>query len=476
MQPTDVPLCVDLDGTLILTDLSIESALALLRRNPLYLLPMLWWLLHGRAHFKREVARRVRIDVTHLPCDERVLAWLREIGSSRRRVLCTASDQRIADAVAAEVGCFDEAIGSDGVRNIGGRGKRDELVARYGERGFDYAGNAATDLHVWRAARQAIVVNASPRLLARARRDGDIGIGRVFERERAGWRIWLRALRPHQWLKNLLVFVAVAGAHRLFELDAALAACAAFVAFSLCASSAYVLNDLFDLDADRRHPHKRLRPFAAGRLPLVAGLVASPLLALAAFALAWLALPPAFSVILFAYFATTLAYSLFLKRVVALDVLVLAALYTLRVFAGAAAVPVEVSPWLLALSMCLFLSLAMVKRHAELHRIAAGSGTAAAGRAYRVAHLPAVRRIGEAVGYAGALVLLLYVDSTRSAMLYRQPAWLWLLGPLLAFWIHRVWRLARNGAMHEDPVVFALTDRISLVVLALFALVIALAI
>lgn len=476
MQDADIPLCVDLDGTLIRSDLSLESVLALLRRNPLQLLPMLWWLLRGRAHFKREVARRVTLDVSHVPQDARVLAWLREIGSSRRRVLCTASDQSVADAIAAATGCFDEAIGSDGARNIGGRGKRAELVARYGERGFDYAGNAATDLHVWRAARQAIVVNASAGLLQRVRRDAAIELGLVFAQEGGGWRVWLRALRPHQWLKNLLVFVAIAGAHRLFEWDAALAAGIAFVAFSLCASSAYVLNDLFDLDADRRHPSKRLRPFAAGDLPIAGGLLASPLLAMAAFALALLCLPPAFAVILLAYFVLTLAYSLFLKRVVAVDVLILALLYTLRVVAGAAAVPVEVSPWLLALSMCLFLSLAMVKRHAELYRIAAGRGTAAAGRGYRTAHLPALRWIGECAGLAGALVLLLYVDSTHSAMLYRQPMWLWLLAPLLAFWIHRVWRLARRGEMHEDPVVFALTDRVSLGVLALFATVIALAI
>lgn len=474
MQDRDLPLCVDLDGTLVRTDLSIEGALALLRRNPLNLFALLAWLLRGRAHFKREVARRTRVNAASLPYDARVLQWLRDVGPSRRRVLCTASDQAAADAVAAEAGCFDEAIGSDGERNLGGRAKRDELVARYGERGFDYAGNAPPDRHVWRSARHAIVVNASPRLLARVRRECDVE--RVFERRGGGWRTWLRALRPHQWLKNLLVFVPIAGAHRIFEPDAAFAAGLAFVAFSLCASAAYVLNDLLDLDADRRHPVKRRRPFAAGDLPVAAGLVAAPLLALAAFAGAILLLPTAFVLALLVYGVTTLAYSLFLKRLVALDVLTLAALYTVRIIGGAVAVPVEASWWLLAFSMCLFLSLAMVKRHAELHRLASGDGAKAAGRGYAVGDLGFVRRLGEGSGYLSVVVLAFYVDSTRSAMLYRHPSVLWLLTPLLLFWIHRVWRLARRGAMHEDPVVFALTDRVSLGVLVVFALVIASAI
>ncbi|MEO6690493.1 MAG: UbiA family prenyltransferase [Dokdonella sp.] len=473
MQDDHVPLCIDLDGTLIHTDLLAESALALLRRNPLYLFCFVAWLIRGKAHLKREIAARAQIDVANLPYDERVLVWLRDTGDSRRRVLCTASDQRLADAVAAHVGGFDEVLGSDGVRNLGGRGKRDVLRGRYGEQGFDYAGNATTDLHVWRHARRVIVANASSTLLRRVRAQCEVE--RVFERRTDGLRAWVRALRLYQWPKNLLVFVAAVAAHRIFEPAALGATALAFVAFCLCASGAYVLNDLFDLDSDRRHPRKRTRPFAAGRLSIAAGLVAAPLLTLAAFAVAS-RLPPRFAFVLALYALTTLAYSLVLKRVVLLDVLVLAALYTLRIVAGAVSIPVEASGWFLSFAMCLFLGLALVKRYAEVQRVATGDGSRIAGRGYRATHLSAIGVSGIVCAALSVGVLGLYIDSTKSAALYSQPHWLWLLLPLLAGWLARVWMLARRGRMHDDPVVFALTDGPSLTVLAGFIAVVAMAV
>ncbi len=473
MQEQDLPLCVDMDGTLIRTDLTVETALELLRRNPLYLFGFLFWLCKGRAHLKREIALRAVIDVANIPYDERVLAWLNDTGDTRRRVLCTASDQRLADAVAAQVGVFDEALGSDGVRNIGGRGKRDALLERYGERGFDYAGNAATDLHVWRHARRAIVVNATPGVVRRARAVCEVE--RVFERRGGGVRAWLAAFRLHQWSKNLLVFVPLLAAHLAFAPLALSNALVAFCAFCLCASAAYVLNDLFDLVADRRHPRKRLRPFASGRLPISAGLVAAPSLTLLAFAIA-ATLSPRFMLVLLVYAITTLMYSLILKRIVMLDVVTLAGLYTVRIFGGAIAVPVELSSWLIAFSMFLFLSLAMVKRYAEVRRVAAAEETHVAGRGYRVDDLSLIQSFGTSSGYLSVLVLAFYINSTKSAQLYRHHELLWLLAPILFYWISRVWLIARRGEMHDDPVVFALTDKVSLGVLALFAVVIFLAI
>jgi 4-hydroxybenzoate polyprenyltransferase len=471
MQEQDVPLCVDLDGTLVHTDLLSESALALLRRNPLYLLLLPVWLLRGKAHLKREIARRVTLDVAHLPYDTRVLALLREAGN-RRRVLCSASDQRLVDAVAAHVGGFDLALGSDGRTNLDGPRKAAALVGRFGERGFDYVGNAAPDLAVWPHAREAIVANADPALLRRLR--GERPVARVLESRPGTARATLRALRPHQWSKNLLVFVAAIAAHRIFDPVALHATALAFVAFCLCASGAYVLNDLFDLDADRRHSRKRARPFAAGRLPIAAGLVAAPLLTLAAFALA-LRLPPPFVLALLLYAATTLAYSFALKRIVIVDVLVLAALYTLRIVAGAVAIPVEASAWFLSFAMCLFLSLAMLKRYAEVRHVAADGHTAVAGRGYHAADLAWIGRSGIAAALVCLVVLAFYIDSTKSAALYRHPHWLWLLLPLLAAWLARVWLLARRGRMHDDPVVFALTDAPSLGVLAGFVATVAMA-
>lgn len=468
MQRHDIPLCVDLDGTLIHSDLLVESAFALLRRNPFYLACFLVWLLRGRAHLKQEIARRARLEVSRLPYDERVLAWLRD-DARRPRVLCSAADQQLAREVAAHVGGFDDVLASDGVRNLGGTRKAELLHARYGQRGYDYVGNAPVDLAVWRHARRAIVANAPAWLLRRVR--ATPMFERAFERRHAGPKAWLRALRVHQWSKNLLLFVPLLAAHRVFDAAAVASTLVAFLAFSLCASATYLVNDLLDLDADRRHPRKRFRPFAAGTLPLVAGLVAAPLLLLAAIVLA-LQLPAGFVAILLAYAATTLAYSFLLKRVAVLDVLTLSALYTLRIIAGGEAIPVEISSWLLAFSLFLFLGLALVKRYAEVERVAAEAGTRLAGRGYQVAHRVPILVAGIASSALGVVVLAFYIDSTKSAELYARPHLLWLLTPLLAYWLARVWRIARAGRMHDDPVVFALTDRVSLGVLAAFVLVV----
>ncbi|MEP6510818.1 MAG: UbiA family prenyltransferase, partial [Dokdonella sp.] len=286
---------------------------------------------------------------------------------------------------------------------------------------------------------------------------------------------WLVALRVHQWPKNALVFVPLGAAHLAFAPKAVISALIAFLAFSLCASGAYVLNDLFDLEADRHHPRKRLRPFACGSLSILSGLVASALLTLAAFAVAS-ALSPRFMGVLLVYAMITLAYSLRLKRAVILDVVTLAVLYTTRIIGGAVAIAVPTSLWLLAFSMFLFLSLAIVKRYAEVHRIAATSETKVAGRGYTVDDLPLIQSLGMATGYLSVLVLAFYINSTKSTELYRHHHVLWLLTPLLLYWISRVWLLARRGGMHDDPVVFALTDKVSLAVLGIFALVIFLAI
>jgi len=460
----DIPLCVDLDGTLLHTDLLHESVLALLRRNPLYLFLLPLWLLRGKANLKRQVALRVRPDVASLPYDARVLELLRDAGE-RPRVLCSASDQSLVDAVAAHVGGFALALGSDGRTNLDRRRKAEALVQRFGERGFDYVGDSAADLDVWPHARLAIAANAPPRVLARLRRLRTAD--RVIAPRAGRWRAVVRALRPHQWSKNLLVFVAAIAAQRILDPAALAAALVAFVAFSLCASGAYVLNDLFDLDADRRHPRKRARPFAAGRLPVWFGLVAAPLLTLAAFALS-MRLPPRFALVLGLYAATTLGYSLLFKRIAVLDVLVLAALYTLRIVAGAVAIPVDASGWFLSFAMCLFLGLALLKRYAEVHRVAADGDARVAGRGYRAAHLAVIGCTGLVCSALAVGVLGFYVESTRSAALYAHPHRLWLLLPLLAAWLWRVWALAWRGRMHDDPVVFALTDLPSLAVFAGF--------
>jgi 4-hydroxybenzoate polyprenyltransferase len=459
----DVPLCVDLDGTLLRTDLFYESLLVLLARNPFHLFLLPLWLWRGKAALKREVASRVTLDMTTLPYDDRVIAVL-AASNRRQRVLCTASDSLFAEQVAAHLGLFDLVLASDGELNLSGKQKAAVLVGHFGERGFDYAGNEAADLHVWRHARRAWVVNASDSLAAAAARECPVETRMALSG--GGVKTWLKAIRVHQWLKNLLVLVPLLASHRFFEAGAVGSALLAFLAFSLCASGVYVLNDLLDLTADRSHPRKRMRPFAAGSIPLPLGILAAPVLTVAGFLLALL-VGPAFALVLAVYYLTTFAYSLRLKRVVMLDVVVLAGLYTIRIIGGAIAIGSVLSFWLLAFSMFTFLSLAMLKRYTELGILLANSKGQASGRGYNVEDLPLIQSLGAASGYLAVLVLALYINSPESLALYHRPQVLWLLCPLLLYWMSRVWVIAHRGEMNDDPVVFAALDRVSQVVLLL---------
>lgn len=468
MHDREVPICVDLDGTLIRSDLLIESALNLVRRNPFYIFRFAGWLWHGKANLKREIARRAAIDVSALPYEQRLLDWLRTEQTQRRKVLCTASDQTLADAVAAHVGTFEAVLASDGQCNLAGSLKSETLCMRYGNGGFDYAGNATPDLHVWQYARHAILVNARPALVRTARRR--FSVERIFEREEHPARACIGALRPHQWLKNLLVFLPLLAAHLVFSPAAVTRSALAFVCFCICASGVYVLNDLLDLEADRRHPRKRLRPFASGALPLHAGLLAAPALAVLAFTLAFV-LSPRFALVLAGYYVLTVGYSFYFKYAPMLDTVVLAALYTIRIMAGAEAIRVGISFWLLAFSMFLFFSLALIKRYTELIGLL-DIGNSRTARGYSVDDLGLIQSLGAASGYLSVLVLALYINSSASAALYRHPQALWLLCPALLYWISRAWLIAHRGAMHDDPVIFAVSDRVSRAILALCALVV----
>ncbi len=466
-----IPLCIDLDGTLLNSDLLLEAAFAQLKQAPLSVRHWPRWLAAGKARLKAEIAARVELDIATLPYNRELLAFLHEQkAQGRTLVLVTASHRQFADRVAAHLNLFDEVLATDGDRNLAGPHKAEVLVERYGERGFDYAGNAAVDLAVWRHTRRALVVNATPPLADQARAVCEVE--RVFAPDDASaWRPWSRALRLHQWLKNVLIFVPLVAGHAWNQPDTLLLALLAFLSFGLCASSVYLLNDLLDLSADRRHPRKCRRPFAAGQLPIVHGIVAIPLLLIAAFGLSLLINPPWFSAVLATYYLFTLAYSLRLKRTLMLDVVVLAGLYTLRIIAGAAAASIEPSFWLLAFSMFLFLSLALVKRYAELWTLREQGDLSASGRGYHVNDLGILQNLGGAAGYLAVLVLALYINSETSRALYGQPMVIWLLCPALLYWISRVWLITHRGEMHDDPIIFALTDTHSRYVLLACALI-----
>ncbi len=362
---TAVPLCVDLDGTLIRSDLLLESALMLVKSNPLYVFRIaLWLLLRGKAALKAEIAKRVVLNPAALPYNTEFVEWLRsEREAGRSLWLCTAANERLAAAVALHLDFFDGVIASDGATNLAGAAKAAQLAEQFGERGFDYCGNERRDLAIWQRARGAIVVHGGRRLERDAGRH--IPILRSFPMQTSTARATLRELRPHQWAKNILILVPLFAAHRAGNLQSLSQALLAVVAFCLCASSVYVLNDLLDLEADRGHPRKSKRPFAAGTLSLAAGLVLAPCLLAAAVALA-IFLPWKFQLVFTTYYTLTLAYSFALKGLAIIDALVLAGLYTLRIIAGAAAVSVPLSFWLLLFAVFLFLSLAFVKRFAEL--------------------------------------------------------------------------------------------------------------
>lgn len=466
------PLCVDLDGTLLRSDILYESLLALLAQNPLFLFLLPLWLLRGKAALKRELAKRVSLPPETLPYDERVLEMLRTT-TQRPRVLCTASDSLLVVPIAEHLGLFEQVLCSDGRRNLAGHRKAETLVDLFGEKGFDYVANGSVDLQVWKHSASAIVVNGSPSLAAAAAKVTEVRD--VLPRAREGVKTWIKALRIYQWMKNLLVLVPVLTAHRFFDMDAIVQGAVAFLAFGLCASGVYVLNDLLDLTPDRVHPRKRLRPFAAGRLPILQGLLAAPLLTLAGFSLA-LVCSWKFALVLVGYYVMTLSYSLKLKRIVMIDVVLLAALYTVRIIGGTVAIEAEMSFWLLAFSMFLFLSLALVKRYGELESALSSGKEKAVGRGYSVNDLPLIQSLGTSAGYLAVLVFALYINSPASTQLYSQPELLWLLCPILLYWVSRVWVVTHRGEMHDDPIVFAATDRASQAVGVLGLLVLLIAI
>jgi len=472
-EPT-LPLVVDLDGTLILTDSLIESALALIRHRPFNVFAIFYWLLRGVAHMKEQIARRAPIDVSSLPYHMNLLLYLRNLSEEGRTlILATGASAAIATQVQDYLQLFEKVFSSDSQANLSGAKKAELLVREFGPGGFDYIGNSAKDMPVWRAARRAMV-SGSPGTIQYALTHLK-NIERVFPWDRPNWRMYSRSLRLYQWLKNLLVILPLMAAHRFDDIPLATSACLAFISFGLCASSVYVLNDLLDLPDDRRHPTKRHRPFASGALALTTGLWMIPVLLCLSVGIALL-LPTSYQSTLAAYFALTLAYSVWLKRFAIVDVIVLAMLFTIRIIAGSAAVALWLSPWLLALSMFLFTSLALVKRYAELVIMRVENGPNARARGYVASDGELLSTIGVACGVVAVLVLVFYITTGTAQLYYGRHEAIWLVCPVLLFWICYIWMTAHRGEMIDDPLVFALRDRMSRGAIGVMAILMLLAI
>jgi 4-hydroxybenzoate polyprenyltransferase/phosphoserine phosphatase len=453
------PLCVDLDGTLVKSDTLVDSLMVLARRHPLAFLRAPLWAIQGKAHLKSQVASLVALDVAHLPYNRPLLDYLRdEHAAGRKLCLATGADRGLALRVAAHLGIFDDVMASDGAVNLTGSNKLQHLEQRFALEGFDYIGNALPDLPLLKSAQRAMVANPDFRLNS-ALQSRNIKVSRKFL-DRSPMPVALsKALRLHQWAKNLLVFLPLLLAHHI-RLASVLVAVTAFFCFSFIASATYIFNDLLDLEADRVHLNKRKRAFAAGDLSVTAGVAISFLLAVLSLTMA-ANLPRKFLIFLLLYLVTTLAYSLVLKRIVLVDVVILSGLYTVRMVAGAAATDTLISPWLAAFSIFFFLSLAMVKRFSELQNLHARGVNPTSARGYLLSDIEQLRSFGTASAYASIVIFALYINGRDVSALYHHPGRMWLITPLMILWVSRVWLLASRGLLDEDPVVFALEDRMS---------------
>lgn len=454
------PLCVDLDGTLVKSDTLFDGLWLLARRRPFELVRLPFWLARGKAALKIEVARRAQLDIARLPYNAVLLRFLQaEHRSGRPLFLTTGADGALAERVSAHLGIFDGVLASDGITNLTHNKKLAVIESRFPV--FDYVGNSTADLPMLARAQQAMVANPTRGLLM-AMRMKRIPIAREFFDRRPLARTVLKAIRLHQWAKNFLLVLPLLLSHNLRSGPIA-AVIAAFFCFSFMASANYLVNDMLDIESDRRHPAKRFRPFASGDLAVSAGMALALILAAASIALLPF-LDRAFAFWLGLYILSTAAYSFFLKRIAIVDVLLLSGLYTLRMLAGGAATGTEISPWLAGFSSFLFLSLAMVKRFSELENLRERGLGATNGRGYLVADLEQIRAFGTASAYAAVLVFSLYITRPDVDDLYQHPTRLWAIVPLLLYWLNRVWLLASRGELDDDPVIFAIRDRISLAI------------
>lgn len=447
---------VDLDGTLTATDTLVESLIQVVKKSPRNLFRIPFWLMSGRAAFKRKVAEHSSFDAVHLPYRQPLIDYLiAEKARGRRIVLATSAHRSIAQGVVDHLALFDQVLCTDDGDNLKGETKLKAIEQHVGA-DFVYAGDSSADLPIWRAAQAAVLVGVSPKVGKAARSCSAIEC--EFFNETPSLKTWARALRIHQWIKNLLLFVPLFTAFSFSELGNLVECMMAFIAFSMAASATYIINDLWDLESDRQHPRKRLRPFSSTSIPIATGLLVSASLLVGAFVIAAF-LPKAFLLLLTLYVAMTTTYSLVLKSYVLIDVLMLSMLYTLRIFAGGAAAEIVVSSWLLAFSMFVFLSLALVKRCSELVSLAAASRESTRGRDYRVGDLAVLWPMGISATISSLVVFGLFINSADTQAHYASPVILWMTTLCLSYWLCRLWIKTARGEMHDDPVVYAIINR-----------------
>lgn len=454
------PLFVDLDGSLVTTDTLWESIALLLRNKPLLLALLPFWLLKGKSIFKSRIADAIIPDASLLPYNQQILDLIRNETGKRAIYLVTAADQRIADAVSTHLGLFTQAIGSQIGRNLRGLNKLEVIRQKAAGKEFEYVGNEKADITIWKECAVSHIVSHSSHFTKISQRA--ISSKSIVYPNYTSYQSYIKAIRPHQWVKNVLVFAPFILAHRSLEIWSAISLLSAFACLSICASSVYIFNDILDIESDRAHPDKKKRPFATASIPIRNGFVILAVFLLAGLGGSILLLPVKFTVVLIGYLLLTTLYTLHLKKLLLVDIVCLSLFYTIRVYLGRHVVDVPISLWFLAFSSFFFLNLAFAKRYIELINTTQNLDDQLKGRGYRACDMPIVLSAGLACGYMSVLVFFLYIaNSPVVDKLYNRPIVLWLFGPILAFWITRVWILANRREVHSDPVLFAIKDKAS---------------
>mgnify|MGYP006158097583 CR=1 FL=1 len=455
------PIIIDLDGTIVHTDMLHENIFSLLAAKPLEILKIPYYLFKGKAYLKKKLALESQLDVTNLPYNYELLDWIKDQKNKGSNVvLCTGSDIIDAKKISDFLGIFDDVIASDGKLNLVGKNKANILVEQYGSKNFHYAGNSRKDIHIWKESDHAIVINSSKKLLNAVKKICKVTF--TIPKRKIHPKIIIKAMRVHQWLKNLLLFAPFIAAHQINNFESWVSVTIGFISFSLCASAIYLLNDLTDLSNDRSHPRKKERPFASGELPFYYGVLLIPLLLVSSFAIAIIFSNSEFTIWLFLYLFLTTLYTFIIKPIIFLDVIVLAMLFTIRIIAGSATLLLPLSPWILGFSIFLFVSLAIIKRYAELEIQIIKNISQIKGRGYYTSDASLIQSIGLASGFCSILVFVLYLNSPEVMALYNSPEIIWLCIPILIYWQSWMWLSAHRGKMHDDPLIFAMKDKHSL--------------
>ncbi len=456
----DVPLVIDLDGTLVLTDTLHESVIIFFKKNPfINIFLMMFWLFQGKAKFKDNIAKHTEMRVDLIPYNQFFLHWVKlQSSEGRKLILCTAASKKIADKIASHLKIFDDVISSSKIKNLSSKDKALILEDRFSKTGFIYAGNSSDDLFVWQKASESILVNASSRVKNSLKKIVNSYL--EFPPSEIKMIHWMKMLRLHQWSKNILIFLPLVAAHQFYNFENIFLLLCAFISIGLCASSTYMLNDIIDLESDRLHPRKKLRPFASGEVPVIFSLIM--LLLFPCSILIALLIEVNFALILVLYSLITLSYSFYLKSIVIIDCIVLAALYTIRIIAGAIVINNVLSFWLLAFSILFFLSLAFLKRYAEMLSTQNLRENIIHGRGYLSSDNPLILSLGISSGLGSVIVMMLYLNSPEILKLYNYTEIVWCTIPILLFWVSHIWLQAHRGKMHDDPVIFAIKDHVSI--------------